>query len=108
MPQRKITKLSRNEKVEKIRYHEINSLLSDRRVAEKFSVKLNKNISCRTINDIRRNKSVIIREFSTFNKDWRVVSSLKYDFIDSQLICWLNNLEDLWVIISDDIIKQKL
>ncbi len=107
MPQRKITKLSRNEKVEIIRYHETNSLLSDRRVAETFSVKFNKNISRRTINDIRRNKSVIIQEFSTFNKDGCRVPNLKYDFIDSQLICWLNNLEDLGAIISDDIIRTK-
>lgn len=107
MQKRKCIRLSVEEKIEILRYIESNPNLADKRIAEIFSTKFKKTISRRTINDIRRNKHVIVEMVLEGSIYSYRQPKFKYGEVDKELFKWVEKLESKGAIINDSLLLNK-
>lgn len=107
MSRQKYTILSNAEKIEILRYCEVNDSVSDSRVSKMFSQRFNKTISRKTINNLKKNKKTILEEGDSSLIKMCKKPILKFDSIDRSLKIWLDDLENKGGIITDNLLMEK-
>lgn len=107
MTKRKCIRISIEEKVEILRFCEVNSGLTDTRIAEIFSSKFKKDISRRSINDYRKSKETLLKNTDLECKGKYRNPILKYKIIDEKLSQWIDKLETNGAIVNDTLLINK-
>ncbi len=107
MAKRNCTRLSIKEKIEIIRYFELNTLLSDQYIANMFSEKFKKSISRRSINDLKKTKNNVLKSQNLTNPERHRVFNLKFNVVDKNLLEWIEHMEGQGAILNDGLLMEK-
>ena len=104
---RKCVRLTISEKIEIIRYCDANPHVTDNQIASMFEHKFKKQVSRRTINDLRRKKDDLLKNVNLESKDKYRNPILKYGKIDEELSAWIDFIDSAGGIINDSILINK-